>query len=275
MKNIDVKKIMEMATYGRPVVEQGDYSIDYSPVATGRDHNQTNQMGDNPLPLEEDTGEVTELMLDHLYDILHNAGKSDSDIALNNVKIKPTSAEKVLRTIAPGQSFQNPAEFLSKALAALATRMDPEKEAVVEFQEIPSDARFVHNIDTMGNVKVTDSQTGKEIVLTGEDALDVIGELEMYGDSPEKVQEILANYQHVMEGDLSEDGETPTGSTSAVVSGLNGVMVDVRNMQNKLDQMVDRAENDGDVVAAFAAKLFTEEVSKLSAMLEEYLKQQS
>jgi DNA-binding ferritin-like protein len=273
MNEINVKKIMEMASYGRPVQEEGDYSIDYSPVATGRDHNQTNQMGDNPLPLEEEAGEVTEVMIDQLYEILHNAGKSDSDIAMGNVKIKPTSAEKVMRTIAPGQSFQDPHAFLEKVLAALAKQLDPSKEQVVEFQEVPNGARFVHNIDTMGNVQIVDSQSGKEVVLSGEDSMELIGELEMNGGTPEQVQEILASYQHVLEGDMGQ--EVVSEDMNLATSGVRSLLDDIKNMENKLKQMLDKAEADGDVMAATAANIFSEEVTKLETAIDDYLKQQS
>lgn len=277
MTKFDAKKIMEMATYGRASLSestqmQGDYSVDYSPTASGRDHNQVNQMGDNPLPLEEDSNDVTDDMLDHLHEILQNAGKSDSDIAMNNVKIKPTSAEKVVRTVAPGVEIADAPAFLDKMLAALAARLDPNTEQVNEFQEVPSDARFVHTIDTLGDVKITDSQTGKEIVLTGEDAMEVIGELELHGDSPEKVQEILSHYQHVMEDDESHPG---TNMPSPAVQGLKGMEVDLKNMENKLKQMLDKAESTGDVVTATAANLFKEELDKLVTAIDDYVKQQS
>lgn len=277
MKNFDAKKIMEMASYGRsPVAEstqmQGDYSVDYSPTASGRDHNQVNQMGDNPLPLEENPQEFTDDMLDHLHAILTNAGKSDSDIAMNNVKIKPTSAEKVIRTVAPGVEVENPSEMLDKMLVALAQRLDPNSQQVNEFQEIPSDARYVHTIDTLGDVKITDSQTGKEIILTGEDAMEVIGELELNGDSPEKVQEILGHYQHVMEDDEAHPG---AAAQSPAVQGLKSLQVDLKNMEAKLNQMLDKAESTGDVVTATAANLFKEEMDKLVTAIDEFIKQQS
>jgi hypothetical protein len=82
-----------------------------------------------------------------------------------------------------------------------------EAEQLDEFEGMGGDQRFTYTTDTLGNVNISDSMTGASLYLQGQDAQELLGQLEIYGASPEKVQSILAQYEHAMDNQVDADGE--------------------------------------------------------------------
>ncbi len=284
----DHKTIMKMAGYGK-LMESGDYTINAGPVATGIDHNQTNQMGDNPMLVPEDTiapgmPEVTDEMLERMHAILTRAGFEDSDIAIGGCKVKDASCPKIAKMLT-GSDQADPVPFVKAVIEKLSEKvMGAVEPAMTEdtLEEFAADdaapsTRFVHTVDTLGNVTIKDSRTGKEVFLQGEDAMELLGELEMNGKSASMIQNILSQYQHVMEGDLNEEGEIEDFNAAFKADSvyeLKSLEADITSMRTKLQAMIDKAQQSGDVTGAFAAGVFQDEVSKLENNLKDYLSKQ-
>lgn len=214
MSTYDIKSIMKNVGYGR-LNESGNYSVDFKPLSTGVDFHQTNQMGDNPMPdpekiSEEVAPEITDAVMDKMSEILTKVGYQESDIAIGNCRIKAESAPKVAR-ILTGQEVTDPQAFVAAVISALSERMNPSTtQPLEEFADAPQSSRFTFTLDELQNITVSDAETGKSVFLQGQDAVGLLGELVPFLDQDNNVldaagvQEVLSQYQHVMESEAEE-----------------------------------------------------------------------
>lgn len=213
MNEIDLKRLAALTAYGR-ADETFEYSVNFDePASKGAsaDHNQTNSMGDNPMKdvseIEED-GEIiviTPQMLDKLHHILKGVGVADCDIAMGDFgdyDMNPERASRVHQLVtgqvcAPELAFEKVrgmCEQLGDKLIGSTKQLDEFRK-----DDEPVHQRFSHTIDGVGNVMVHDLKTDKQVYLQGSDALELIGALDRAGDAPGQVQQVLSQYQHVME----------------------------------------------------------------------------
>jgi hypothetical protein len=246
----------------------------------------TNNSGDNALeaPVDEDMmpAAVSPEMLEKLHGLLNKIGVDDSDIALNSVMLKPSGCVKVAKALTGSPMDEGKAvEFVKDAISKLAQHLVGEdavqEDELNEFQEFSHDDRFSYVTDAVGDVTVFDAVDGTGIHLRGSDAMELLGDLNMYGKTPEQVQEILAKYQHVME--TGEEGEVAEDVSNSKIFGSQGLpemlgdlMSDVHSMQDKLASMAGSAQQNGDPQALFAAKVFIGELQNLEDAINDYMR---
>jgi hypothetical protein len=248
----------------------------------------TNNSGDNGLeaPVDEDMmpQAISPEMLEKLHGLLNKIGVDDSDIALNSVMLKPSGCVKVAKALTGAPMDEAKAtEFVKDAIGKLAQHLVGEdsvqEDELNEFQDFPEDSRFSYTTDSVGDVTVFDSVEGTSIHLRGSDAIELLGDLQMYGGTAEKEQKILSQYKHVMEngGEIEAEVEEDVsnskffGGSSKLPEFLGDLMGDVHEMQDKLASMAAGAQQHGDAQALFAAKIFMAEVEKLEASINDYM----
>jgi hypothetical protein len=147
------------------------------------------------------------------HSVLLKAGISDSAITNRDVNMKASGWTKLAHILSGEAMADVDAEdYCRHVLHALADRLEEgrpldEAEQLDEFEGMGGDQRFTYTTDTLGNVNISDSMTGASLYLQGQDAQELLGQLEIYGASPEKVQSILAQYEHAMDNQVDADGE--------------------------------------------------------------------
>ena len=249
-------------------------------------HNMTNNSGDNGLEapvMDEDASmpAITPDMLEKLHALLNKIGVDDSDIALNSVMLKPTGCAKVAKALTGRPVDEAHAvAFCKDAISKLAQHLVGEdsiqEDELNEFMDMPEDSRFTYTTDAVGDVTINDAENGTSVHLRGSDAIELIGDLQMYGGTPEKEQKILAQYQHVMEGGEGEVDEDVSnskffGGSNGLPEMLGDLMGDVHAMQDKLASMAAGAQQHGDPQALFAAKVFMGELQNLEDSINDYM----
>ena len=246
----------------------------------------TNNSGDNGMAtpeVDEDLGQaaITPEMLEKLHGLLNKIGVDDSDIALNSVMLKPSGCIKVAKALTGSPMGDEQAvAFVKDAIGQLAQHLvgdnSVQEDELNEFQDFPEDSRYSYTTDAVGDVTVFDAVEGTQVHLRGSEAIELLGDLQMYGGTAEKEQEILAQYQHVMEdgeeGEVDEDVSNSKFFGSASVPEMLGdLMGDVHAMQDKLTKMGKAAMNNGDASGKFAAEIFMAELNKLEASINDYM----
>ena len=249
----------------------------------------TNNSGDNGM-VDPMVGEdmappkINGAMLDQLHELLKKIGVDDSDIALNAVMLKPSGCVKVVKILS-GQTMNEVAatEFCKDAIRALGQKMvgkaEVQEDELNEFQDMPEDSRFTYVTDAMGDITVSDAETGLSVHLRGHDAVELTGELQMHGGSADAEQKILSQYQHVMEtgaeceGEVDEDVKMSQyfGATEGSQKMLQSLDGDIKSMHAKLLKMKELAIQSHDVNGRFAAETFIDEVEKLAHALQDYI----
>lgn len=242
----------------------------------------TNNSGDNGMAdpmVDEASGPttITPSMLDTLHGLLNRIGVDDSDIALNSVMLKPSGCLKVAKNLTGKSMTEDEAvEFVKEAINKLAQKLVGDdtvhEDELNEFMDMPEDSRFTYTTDAIGDVTINDAETGNSVHLRGSEAVELIGELQMYGGTPEAEQEILAQYQHVMETSVDEDvSNSQFFGSGDLPEMLGDLMSDVHAMQDKLSSMAKSAMSGGDPQAKFAADVFQDELAKLEHAINDYM----
>lgn len=296
MKELNNDMIARLVGYRRNLNESNEQTLvpDRAPgvfgdlSAAGRGnpkHNMTNNSGDNGLesPVDEDMipAAISQDMLEKLHGLLNKIGVDDSDIALNSVMLKPSGCVKVTKALT-GKPMDEAAavDFVKEAISKLAQHLVGEdsvqEDELNEFQDFPEDSRFSYTTDAVGDVTVFDAVEGTSVHLRGSEAIELLGDLQMYGGTAEKEQKILAQYQHVMEtgaeGEVDEDvSNSKFFGGASVPEMLGDLMGDVHAMQDKLSKMAKAAMNNGDASGKFAAEIFMAELNKLEASINDYM----
>jgi hypothetical protein len=105
-------------------------------------------------------------------------------------------------------------DYCKHVLHALADKLEcgeavevDESVQLDEFEGMGGDQRFGYTTDSLGNVNITDARTGASLYLQGQDAQELLGTLAIHGSSPEAVQAILSQYEHVLDGQVDGDGD--------------------------------------------------------------------
>jgi hypothetical protein len=151
-------------------------------------------------------------ILSKAHNVLTKAGITDMAIMNRDVNMTPSGYTKLAHILTGEPMADMDAEdYCKHVLHALADSLDEghpidESEQLDEFVGMGGDQRFTYTTDSMGNVSISDSMTGASTFLQGQDAQEVLGQLEMYGSTPEAVQEILGQYEHTMDGQVDADG---------------------------------------------------------------------
>jgi hypothetical protein len=146
------------------------------------------------------------------------------------------------------------------------------------FVDLPVDARFTYTVDTLGDVLVKDTETDRSVYLRGTDAVELLGQLQMQGGSPETEQNILAQYQHVMEmGEavsMDEDVKMSDyfGASSIAVDAIKGLSTDIQSMKGKMQKLRAICTHKNDVGGKFAAETILDEINRLEHSVSDYLK---
>jgi len=289
MDQLDIKLIARLAGYGRvQEATQEEYPVDFmTPASRGdaADHNQTNNMGDNPMKdpsaLDEDNlneRAITPMMISKLHHILNNIGIHDSDIAMGDYEMDADKAQKVikastglnLRPEVAQAKIQYMCNEIGKRLMDKGEPAMAEQEELDEFQDIPVGSRFSYVVDPLANVMVYDGEAGTAVELKGEDAVELLGALEFAQGDDAKIQEILSQYQHVME-DMPGNAANQEFASAGTMAGLKSLEQDIGNMRNKLKAMTQKAKATGDVQASFAAEIFSSELDQFEHNLKDYL----
>lgn len=248
--NIDPKIIARLLNYGQVQESENPYDVTFdTPASRGdaADHNQVNGMGDNPMKdpsIKEDVA-ITPIMLSKLNHLLNGIGIQDSDIAMGDVDLDADKAVMILKNVT-GETLNGAAAQgkIAGMIAQLGDRLMGKDEPQVnttatqqtsqldEFQDIPYGSRFSYVIDSLGNVNIYDGDAGTAVNLTGEDAMQAIAELQAAGDDDDAIQQVLAQYQHVMEngivGDESEIDEGP--EVDQIVTQLEAIQAQLKHV---------------------------------------------
>lgn len=134
--------------------------------------------------------------LDKLQTILNDAGVSNDEIIAGIGGLKPDAKKRVANAI------NVPEDKVDFMLRLLSTKLSEEdKKNYQLFNEsyrkiMESNDRFGYQDDALGNVTVNDSKTGKSVYITGSEASNLLDNIFR---NPENTQEILSNYEHLME----------------------------------------------------------------------------
>ena len=251
----------------------------------------TNNMGDNAMvdpTVDEDARPlvITSEMLDKTKTILNNIGISDSDLALGNVRLKSAQACMKLVKQVTGKSLPDPeaTDICAQLVQQLSIKLsedltdDADEDQLNEFfTELPVDARYSYTADTLGNILVKDSETDRSVYLRGVEAVELMGQLQMHGGTPETEQEILSQYQHVMEmGEavsMDEDVKMSDyfGASSIAVDAIKALQGDVQNMKTRMQKLRAVCTHKNDVGGVFAADSMLEEIARMEHMVSDYL----
>lgn len=248
--NIDPKIIARLLNYGQVQESDSPYGITFdTPASRGdaADHNQVNDMGDNPMKdpsIQEDVA-ITPIMLSKLNHLLNGIGIQDSDIAMGDVDLDADKAIMILKNVT-GETLNGAAAQgkIAGMITQLGDRLMGKDEPQVnslatkqtsqldEFQDIPYGSRFSYVVDSLGNVNIYDGDNGTAVNLTGEDAMQAIAELQAAGEDDDAVQQVLSQYQHVMEngivGDESEIDEGP--EVDQIVTQLEAIQAQLKHV---------------------------------------------
>lgn len=247
--NIDPQLLARLMSYGKVQESDSPYGITFdTPASRGdaADHNQVNDMGDNPMKdpsIKEDVA-ITPIMLSKLNHLLNGIGIQDSDIAMGEVDLDPQKAAMILKNVT-GETLAGEAAQgkIAGMVAQLGDRLmgkdEPQSNApstqasqLEEFQDIPYGSRFSYVVDSLGNVNIYDGDNGTAVNLTGEDAMQVIAELEAAGNDDDAIQAVLSHYQHVMEngivGDESAIDEGP--EVDQIVTQLEAIHAQLKHV---------------------------------------------
>jgi hypothetical protein len=161
--------------------------------------------------------------LSKAHSVLTNAGISDVAITKRDVTMKPSGYTK-LAHILTGEAMADvdAEDYCKHVLHALADKLEYGEEVdesvqLDEFEGMGGDQRFGYTTDSLGNVNITDARTGASLYLQGQDAQELLGTLAIHGATPEAVQAILSQYEHVLDGQVDDDGDEvgldiPSGS---------------------------------------------------------------
>ena len=251
----------------------------------------TNNMGDNPMvdpTVDEDARQlvITADMLSKTKTILNNIGIEDSDLALGNVRLKSAQACMKLVKQVTGKTLPDPeaTNFCAELVQQLSIKLsedvtdDADEDQLNEFFiDTPVDARFTYTVDTLGDVMVKDTETDRSVYLRGADAAELIGQLEMHGGSPETEQELLSQYQHVMEmGEavsMDEDVKMSNyfGAGPIAVDAMSALAADVQNMKSRMQKLRAVCTHKHDVGGVFAADTMLEEISRMEHVVTDYM----
>jgi hypothetical protein len=153
--------------------------------------------------------------LSQAHTVLTKAGISDLAITNRDVTMKPSGYTK-LAHILTGEAMADvdAEDYCKHVLHALADKLEcgeavevDESVQLDEFEGMGGDQRFGYTTDSLGNVNITDARTGASLYLQGQDAQELLGTLAIHGSSPEAVQAILSQYEHVLDGQVDGDGD--------------------------------------------------------------------
>lgn len=299
MKALDIEKIMRLARYG--LAEASEYDSVNEPKPEEYDdltvrgnprisNLQVNNQGDNPMPdqsdLEEDENDpdapyaiddqmiknMMGLMAPEHYDIPREAVAAGDYKVLSGGrmyiggKIRPMYEMDQLATDVCMDDFNDGegAEYVRQVFDRMQGELLGDKqEPVVEFRDGPLEKRFNYEVDSLGHVNVTDAKTGKSIFLQGEDALELLGQLDMYGKSDEQVQHILSQYQHVMESAPLE--EAPNGD---VAQAFSLVLAKISEAYSQVSDIKDRVDDSDDVYPSMILEQLLEDLEKFEERIK-------
>lgn len=242
MNEINLKRLSHLVGYGK-LVESEEYPIDFTtPASSGdaADHNQTNAMGDNPMkdPSVMEDQDITPIMLSKLNHVLNGIGVQDSDIAMGDIQLSDKAIRNIISSIT-GES-ENAQHLFDRMIQLLSDRLmgnEPE-ENLNEFMDIPNGSRFSYVLDSLGSVTVYDGDEGTAINLQGSDALELIHELQQVEGDDAAVQDVLAQYQHVMETQEETQQEevieaAPTGTeVNELQARLLSIAIELKDIMN-------------------------------------------
>lgn len=152
-------------------------------------------------------------ILSKAHATLTKAGIADAAIMNRDVNMTASGYTKLAHILTGEPMADMDAEdYCKHVLHALADSLDSghpieESEQLDEFIGMGGDQRFTYTTDSMGNVSISDAMTGASTYLQGQDAQELLGQLEMYGSTPEAIQELLGQYEHTMDGQVDADGD--------------------------------------------------------------------
>lgn len=148
-----------------------------------------------------------------LHKILNRVGIPDAMIQSGDVRLTPQGYKKLAHQLTSEQMDENQAKiFCQDALRDLIDVMDGYKrngvneEQLDEFVGMGGNERFSYVTDTLGNVQISDAQTGADVYLQGQDAQEFLGAIEQVGDDEDAKQQVMAQYEHVMDNQKDAHG---------------------------------------------------------------------
>lgn len=155
-----------------------------------------NSLEDVTINEEFDLPFDQKIKLDRLQNILNNADVSDDEIIAGIGGLTAEAKKKVANAI------DVPEDKVDFMLRLLSTKLSKEDEKNYSlFNEsykhiMEEDSRFGYQDDSIGNVTINDTKTGKSVFLTGSEAATLLNKLFR---KPEDTQQILSDYEPLME----------------------------------------------------------------------------
>lgn len=157
--------------------------------------------------------DITHDMIIALHKVLNRVGISDDMIEAGKVRLTSQGYKKLAHQLTSEQMDDRPAEsFCQRAIHMLkhamanGLAMTEDESQLDEFVGMGGNDRFSYVTDTLGNVQISDAQTGAGAYLQGQDAQEFLGAIEQVGDSEETKQHIMSQYEHVMDNQKDSDG---------------------------------------------------------------------
>jgi hypothetical protein len=156
--------------------------------------------------------DITDDVIDALHKVLKRVGISDKMIENGDVRLTAQGYKKLAHQLTSEQMNDTDAEqFCQRAIHALAHSIDEytnmNEEELDEFAGMGGNERFSYVTDTLGNVQISDAQTGADVYLQGQDAQEFLGAIEQTGDSEEAKQHVMSQYEHVMDNQKNLNGD--------------------------------------------------------------------
>ena len=157
--------------------------------------------------------DITNDMIVALHKVLKRVGISDGMIEAGDVRLTPQGYKKLAHQLTSEQMDDKAAEsFCQRAIRMLnhamanGLTMTEEDDQLDEFVGMGGNDRFSYVTDTLGNVQISDAQTGADVYLQGQDAQEFLGAIEQAGDNEDVKQQVMSQYEHVMDNQKDHDG---------------------------------------------------------------------
>jgi hypothetical protein len=151
--------------------------------------------------------------VEKLHQLLAKIGIHDAAILAHDVDLTPAGYTKLAHKLTgEAMSDADAKDYCKHVMHALAQQLEEHVPHVVDESDemlhefIGGEHQFNYVTDTMGNVQISDAVTGASVYLQGQDAQEFLGAIEQAGGDEDLEQDIMSQYEHVMDGQLDAEG---------------------------------------------------------------------
>lgn len=156
---------------------------------------------------------IDDATIEKLHSLLAKAGVHDSAITSHDVQLTPAGYTKLAHKLTDKAMGDAEAQdYCKHVLHLLAGKLDEHVPHIVDESDehllefMGGEHRYSYVIDTTGNVQLSDAMTGADLYLQGQDAQEFLGAIEQAGDDEDAKQQVMSQYEHVMDNQLDSEG---------------------------------------------------------------------